>query len=122
MITCIRALADVAQINRCRDVVENLGGEFSRVAAVLDLTGNEVRLKILFLLERERELCPCDLSDILTMSVPAISQHLRKLKDAGLVNSRKKGQTVFYSITADRIPILTSLFELLNQPQMLLAI
>lgn len=96
--------------------------EFSRTASVLNLTGNEIRLKMLYLLRLEHELCPCDLSDILGMTVPAISQHLRKLKDAGLVTSRKKGQTVLYSISADRMSILMSLFELLNEPQMLLAI
>lgn len=96
--------------------------EFSRTASVLNLSGNEVRLKILYLLHHERELCPCDLSDILGMTVPAISQHLRKLKDAGLVTSRKKGQTVLYSISADRMSVLMSLFDLIDEPQMSLAI
>lgn len=122
MITCIRVLADVAQIKRCCEKVERMSPEFSRTASVLNLTGNEIRLKMLYLLRLEHELCPCDLSDILGMTVPAISQHLRKLKDAGLVTSRKKGQTVLYSISADRMSILMSLFELLNEPQMLLAI
>ncbi|MBI2794515.1 MAG: winged helix-turn-helix transcriptional regulator [Ignavibacteria bacterium] len=118
MNVCIRVLADIDQINRCRDVVENLGREFSRVATVLDLAGNEVRLKILFLLEKERELCPCDLSDILNMSVPAISQHLRKLKDVGLITARKTGQTIFYSIVEEQLPMLRSLFDFLGETAM----
>ncbi|WP_431217102.1 ArsR family transcriptional regulator [Puia sp. P3] len=52
-----------------------------KLAAAPALAGNEVRLKILHLLEEEKELCPCDLSDMLGMSIPAISQHLRKMKD-----------------------------------------
>jgi len=68
------------------------------IASVLNLAGNEVRLKIIFLLDQEREMCPCDLSDVLDMSVPAISQHLRKMKDGGIVKDRKVGQTIFYSI------------------------
>ncbi|MBK9939143.1 MAG: ArsR family transcriptional regulator, partial [Chitinophagaceae bacterium] len=35
---------------------------------------------MIYLLEEEKELCPCDLSDILGMSIPAVSQHLRKLR------------------------------------------
>lgn len=118
MNVCIRVLADIDQINRCRDVVESMGREFSRVAGVLNLSGNEVRLKILFLLENERELCPCDLSDILNMSVPAMSQHLRKLKDAGLITARKQGQTIFYSIVGDRQPMLLSLLDFLDEPSL----
>ena len=40
----------------------------------------------------------CELVDILQMSQPAISQHLRKLKDNGLVKESKKAQWVFYSL------------------------
>lgn len=59
-------------------------------------------------------MCPCDLSDILGMTVPAISQHLKKLKDAGLVSTDKVGQTVFYSLRSEHIAILHSIFRLLT--------
>uniref|UniRef100_UPI0040474852 ArsR/SmtB family transcription factor n=1 Tax=Mariniflexile sp. TaxID=1979402 RepID=UPI0040474852 len=73
--------------------------------------GNEVRLKILFLLNMENELCPCDLADILEMSVPAISQHIRKMKDAGIIASRREGQTLYYSLNEDKTDILNSIFK-----------
>ncbi|MDZ7694978.1 MAG: ArsR family transcriptional regulator [Balneolaceae bacterium] len=44
----------------------------------------------------EEHLCPCDLSDILDMSVPAVSQHLRKLKDGGLVDNRAETGKPFF--------------------------
>lgn len=75
------------------------------------MAGNEVRLKILYLLEEEGELCPCDLSDILGMSIPAVSQHLRKLKDANVVQTRKEGQTIFYSLKGEHLSIIRPLFE-----------
>ncbi len=79
------------------------------------LTGNETRLKIIYLLEEERELCPCDLADILGMSIAAVSQHLRKLKDENLITSRKEAQTIYYSLTEDNIAILKPFFKYINQ-------
>ena len=112
---CIRLLADVDQINQCRINIKQKDGSFTQLASILDLAGNEVRLKILFLLEQENELCPCDLSDILNMTVPAISQHLRKLRDGNIIQSRKEGQTIFYSVKEDHIKVLRPFFKYLNQ-------
>jgi len=95
---CIRLLADPVQIRDCKKSLQNMQSILRDIASVLNLAGNEVRLKIIFLLDQEREMCPCDLSDVLDMSVPAISQHLRKMKDGGIVKDRKVGQTIFYSI------------------------
>ncbi len=91
--TCIRLLADHEQIKSCREKLKINSKSFLQLGQILALAGNEVRLKILFLLEEESELCPCDLSDILGMSIPAVSQHLRKLKDGNIVETRKEGQT-----------------------------
>tara|TARA_Y100000310_G_scaffold108867_1_gene107233 strand:+ start:265 stop:633 length:369 start_codon:yes stop_codon:yes gene_type:complete len=112
--TCIRVYADVEQINQCKQDIEKVEESVSRLAKALNLAGNEVRLKILFLLEKESKMCPCDLSDILNMTVPAISQHLRKLKDAELVETKKVGQTIFYSISESNTNILNPTFKLLE--------
>jgi DNA-binding transcriptional ArsR family regulator len=88
---------------------------FSQLGNILSLAGNEVRLKILYLLEEENELCPCDLSDILGMSVPAISQHLRKLKDGNIIEARKVGQTIFYSLRSENLKILKPFFKTIDQ-------
>lgn len=115
MNTCIRLYADPAQIKACKEKVENTANAFSQMSAVLSLAANDVRLKILYLLEEERELCPCDLSDILGMSIPAISQHLRKMKDGGIIQFRKEGQTVFYSLKPEHLKMLRSLFKYINE-------
>ena len=118
--TCLRMLADVNQIKECKEDVKRISGSVKSISKALSLAGNEVRLNILFLLYKEGEMCPCDLSDVLEMKVPAISQHLRKLKDAGLVIDKKIGQTVFYSIINEEaeilIPFLRKL-KLLNQKE-----
>lgn len=115
MNTCIRLYADPAQIKNCKEKVENSAEAFSKMASVLSLAGNEVRLKILYLLEEEKELCPCDLSDILSMSIPAISQHLRKMKDGGVIRNRKEGQTIYYSLQPEHLKMLRTLFKYVNE-------
>jgi len=104
--SCIRVNADKVQIEACREMLHANGKAFSQLSGLLALAGNEVRLKILFLLEEEKELCPCDLSDILGMSIPAVSQHLRKLKDGDFIERRREGQTIFYSLKKEQLPLL----------------
>ena len=116
MNTCIRVFADSIQISRCREDLKNKEESFLELADVLNLAGNAVRLKILYLLNQENELCPCDLSDILGMTVPAVSQHLKKLKDAGVVTTKKSGQTIFYSVEAQSQRIISSVLDLFNLP------
>lgn len=112
--SCIRVLADPIQIKDCKARIEEIKGPISEIAKILNLSGNEVRLKILYLLDSEQKMCPCDLSDVLGMSVPAVSQHLRKLKDGGLVIDNKVGQTVFYELVYDSISILKPILSLLS--------
>ncbi len=113
--TCIRVLADINQINECRRDLQRVGNDIVSFSRALDLAGNEVRLKILFLIYKEGEMCPCDLSDVLGMKVPAISQHLRKLKDGGILQDKKVGQTIFYSLVEEKsellIPMLKKLMK-----------
>jgi DNA-binding transcriptional ArsR family regulator len=112
---CIREKADPVQITHGRGLMLSNQAAFAQLSAVLALAGSEVRLKILYLLEEEKELCPCDLSDMLGMSIPAISQHLRKLKDGDIVKFRKEGQTIFYSLKAEHLKLLRPFFKVINQ-------
>jgi len=65
-------------------------------------------------LEEEKELCPCDRADILGMTIPAVSQHLRKLKDGNIVKTRKEGQTIYYSLKQENLKILNPFFKHIN--------
>lgn len=107
---CIRQFADIQQIKYCKAKISANETILITLAKILALAGNEVRLKILYLLREEKELCPCDLSDILNMTIPAVSQHLRKLKDADVVQTRKEGQTIFYSLKATHLQVIEPLF------------
>jgi DNA-binding transcriptional ArsR family regulator len=117
--TCIRVLADVNQIKECREKIKQVDESVGVLANAMALAGNEVRLKMLFLLQEEGQLCPCDLSDILGMSVSAISQHLRKLKDGRLIESKKTGQTIFYSVNNNYSDILKPMFKLITNNKIL---
>jgi DNA-binding transcriptional ArsR family regulator len=119
---CIRNKADFEQISNCKETIEELGFSFNLMSNALSLAGNEVRLKILFLLSKEKQLCVCDLSDILSMKIPAISQHLRKMKDGKIIQPERKAQTIFYSISKEYDKILSPFFELIGGNKILEAL
>jgi len=68
------------------------------LADSLGVAGNLQRLKILYLLHAHKEMCVCDLAEILEFTDSAASQHLRKLKDKNIVKTRREGQTIYYSL------------------------
>ena len=59
---------------------------------------NEIRLRCLLLMQLEGELCVCELTHALDLTQPMISRHLALLREAGLVNARREGQWMYYSI------------------------
>lgn len=112
---CIRIDRDEHQINRCKERVRDVNPSLSELAQILALAGNEVRLKILLLLQEEQKFCVCDLSEVLEMKVPAISQHLRKLKDGGLVYTEREGTVIFYQISPQLKPTLNTILDLIPE-------
>ena len=113
---CVRVFADTAHIQQCKRRLTQAAPALSSLASVLALAGNEARLQMLFLLVDE-QLCVCDLADVLQMTISAVSQHLRKLKDGGVVAARKVGQTVFYTLNAEHLPVLQPLLARLTAPE-----
>ncbi|MCA1062572.1 metalloregulator ArsR/SmtB family transcription factor (plasmid) [Cytobacillus spongiae] len=86
--------------------------EMDRAAMMLKLLGDKTRLTMVKLLSTN-DFCVCEFVEIFKISQPAVSQHIRKLKDAGLVSESRKGQWVFYSINkeCDTYPFIQSLLE-----------
>jgi ArsR family transcriptional regulator len=56
-----------------------------------------LRVQVLELL-RDRELCVCDLCDLLTVSQSKLSFHLKALREAQLVQARQEGRWIYYSL------------------------
>lgn len=67
------------------------------LAELFKVFGDSTRIKILFVLF-EAEVCVCDLAETLHMTQSAISHQLKILKQSKLVNNRREGKSVFYSL------------------------
>lgn len=74
--------------------------ELDKASNVLKLLGDKTRLAMVSILNTN-DCCVCEFVEIFQMSQPAISQHIRKLKDAGLIKETRKGQWIFYSLNKD---------------------
>ena len=68
-----------------------------KIVNIFKALSDDTRLRVIKLLE-DRELCVCELMQVLDMSQPRISRHLSVLKNAGLVNDRREGKWIHYSL------------------------
>ena len=107
--TCLRTNVDEALINSAKEDVLSNSETLESKAKLFSLLGSDVRLKIVYLLLKYEKMCVCDLSDVLEMKQSPISQHLRKLKDAGVLENRREGLVIFYSVPSSMRPIIKSL-------------
>ena len=73
-------------------------GAIEKVSAVFQLISDPTRLKILLLLCHCEE-CVNNIAVTVNMSAPAVSHHLRLLKQAGLISSRRLGKEIHYKLS-----------------------
>ncbi|MUL37143.1 ArsR/SmtB family transcription factor [Gloeocapsopsis dulcis] len=66
---------------------------------------DSLRVNVIELL-RDRELCVCELCDVLGVTQSKLSFHLKTLKEAGLVRSRQEGRWIYYSLNLPQFVIL----------------
>ena len=64
----------------------------------LKALGHPVRLGIALRLAQEGGTCACDFAEIFEVSQPTVSQHLKVLREAGLVQTRRDGTQIYYSL------------------------
>lgn len=76
--------------------------EVAGLSEIFKVLGDETRTRILYLLSLQ-EMCVCDIADVLEMSLPAVSHHLRLLKMMRIVKYRREGKNVFYSLDDDHV-------------------
>src|SRR5699024_12832262 len=90
--------------------------EMDKAAEILKLLCNETRLTMLKILD-DHDCCVCEFAEIFQTSQPSISQHIRKLRDIGLVKEERRGQWIFYSINKDSefYSLILKLLNLLPQ-------
>ncbi|MFJ8863777.1 ArsR/SmtB family transcription factor [Streptomyces sp. NPDC102451] len=78
------------------------------LARVFKALGDPVRLRLLSMIASRNggEICVCDLTPAFELSQPTISHHLKLLKQAGLIDSERRGTWVYYRLlprTTDRL-------------------
>ena len=86
-------------------------GQFQTVADIFKQMGDGSRVRIFWLLCHCEE-CVINLSSMVEMSSPAVSHHLKQLKSAGLLLSRREGKEVYYrAADTDQARLLHHMIE-----------
>lgn len=77
-------------------------GGAEATAAVFKALADPARVRVVNLLAASGEpVCVCHLTDLLELSQPTVSFHMRKLMDAGLLDREQRGVWAYYSLRAD---------------------
>jgi ArsR family transcriptional regulator len=80
--------------------------EAERLAASLRVVADPARLRLLSLIGAAGEVCVCDLTDVLGLSQPTVSHHLRVLTDAGLLEREQRGRWAYFRLLPEPIELL----------------
>jgi DNA-binding transcriptional ArsR family regulator len=101
-----------AQVSKTADAaMAELESKATEAAALLKLLANENRLLILCRLALKGEMPVGDLAAAVGLSQSALSQHLARMREEGLVATRREAQTVFYRIADDNAKRLLMLLK-----------
>jgi ArsR family transcriptional regulator, virulence genes transcriptional regulator len=93
--------------------LEAFAANAARVAELLKAIGNQRRLMVLCKLVEHGEMSVGDLAGAVDLSQSALSQHLARMRDEGLVAFRRERQTLWYRIADARIEaLLATLYQL----------
>ncbi len=79
-------------------------------AGLLTLLGQPTRLKLLYFL-RDGEKCACEITPEMTEDGSVISRHLVKLREAGILDWRREGVSIYYWIREPRVFKLLGLVD-----------
>ena len=95
-------------MQRCCPPARIAPHDYAAEAALLRAAADPYRLTILATLARnEDDVCVCDFTGALPLNQPAVSHHLKILRDAGLVTCERRGTWVYYRIAPEARERLT---------------
>src|SRR3954453_3563413 len=83
----------------------------AELAALFKALADPTRVAIVNRLAAAPEVCVCDLTATFELSQPTISHHLRLLREAGLVESERRGTWGYYRLVPDAIEQLRAVFD-----------
>ena len=90
------------------EVVEEVKNKFPADEIIFDLSdffkifGDTTRVKILYALDKS-DLCVCDISALLNMTISAVSHQLKVLRENNLVKTHREGKVVYYSLADEHV-------------------
>lgn len=85
--------------------------EAERIAPMFKALGDPVRLRLAALIAGQDEICVCNLTPHFTQSGPTISHHLKVLREAGIIDSERRGTWVYYRIRPAALHTLSALLQ-----------
>lgn len=97
--TCDTFCYDEEKIKRIQPQMEDVAG----VELIFKALSDATRLKIAYALTLAKELCVCDVANIIGSTTATASHHLRFLRNMKLAQYRKEGKLVFYSLEDDHV-------------------
>ncbi len=97
--TCETSCFNEDIVERVQPKINDVNGVELLFKAMSDAT----RLKIVYALTLEKELCVCDVAHIIGSTTATASHHLRLLRNMGLAKYRKEGKLVYYSVKDEHV-------------------
>ncbi|GIK76360.1 MAG: winged helix-turn-helix domain-containing protein [Thermoleophilia bacterium] len=80
-----------------------------RIAAVAKALGDPVRMQLVDVLRKHAgKVCVCELVPLFDVSQPTVSHHLKRLREAGIVGSERRGLWAYYYVEPDALEELTT--------------
>jgi ArsR family transcriptional regulator, arsenate/arsenite/antimonite-responsive transcriptional repressor len=82
------------------------------LAAMFRVLGDPSRLQLLSLIASQPsgEVCACELVEVLGLSQPTVSHHLKVMYRAGLLTKERRGTWIYYRVVQERLVMLRDLF------------
>jgi ArsR family transcriptional regulator len=75
-----------------------------RVARIAKALGDPIRLQLVDVLRKHAgEVCVCELVPLFDLSQPTVSHHLKKLREAGIVGSKRRGLWAYYYVNPESL-------------------
>jgi ArsR family transcriptional regulator len=91
-----------------------------RLAAVLKVLAEPTRLRLLSLVaaQQDGEECICNLTELVGVSQPTVSHHMKLLVDAGLLEREQRGKWAYYRVVPGALDTLTALLSRVATPEL----
>lgn len=93
-------------------------GAAERLASILKVLAEPTRLRLLSLVaaQQDSEECICNLTELVGVSQPTVSHHMKLLVDVGLLEREQRGKWAYYRVIPGALDSLTQLLSRVAQP------